>query len=191
MFPSLIETKRRHLKGSILRAASLLLAVFAFSAASASGSREQNIAAYITGYGYWDNTPPGSSTISHPRKHRRAGGTGTFQDPITIAVGHTLNGRRDVLDMPAGTKFYLRRLKKYAIVEDTCGDGATPQHGPCHTGFRGHPWLDLWVGGKHVDAASSANCQDRITALQMIVVNPAPHYEVYAGDVIDSGCKVF
>jgi len=191
MSPKFIETNRRHLKRNILRAVSLLLAGFAFSAVSAGSSREQHVAAYITGYGYWDNTPPGSSTISHPRKHRRAGGTGTFKDPITIAVGHTLNGRRDVLDIPAGTKFYLRRLKKYAIVEDTCGDGAKPQNGPCHTGLRGNIWLDLWVGGKHVDATSSANCQSRITAMQMIVINPASGYEVYPGDVIESGCKVF
>ena len=191
MFTKFIKIKRYPLKRELLRGVSVLLAAVSFSSAAAGGSLEQNVAAYITGYGYWDNTPPGSSTISHPRKHRRAGGTGTFNDPITIAVGHTLNGRRDVLDMPAGTKFYLRRLKKYAIVEDTCGDGSAPQNGPCHTGFRGHIWLDLWVGGKHSSAASSANCQSRITALQMIVINPASNYEVYPGDVIESGCKVF
>ena len=191
MSQDFIAVRRRHLKTNALWVVSFLLAAFTFSAASAGGSREQHVSAYITGYGYWDNTPPGSSTISHPRKHRRAGGTGTFKDPITIAVGHTINGRRDVLDVPAGTKFYLRRLKKYAIVEDTCGDGARPQDGPCHSGLRGNLWLDLWVGGKHVDAAASENCQRRITAMQMIIINPASGYEVYPGDVIDSGCKVF
>ena len=40
--------------------------------------------AYLTGYSYWDNTPPGSSAISKPVIHRRAGGTGKYNDPISI-----------------------------------------------------------------------------------------------------------
>ncbi|WP_235857811.1 hypothetical protein [Marimonas lutisalis] len=159
--------------------------------ASANSGNEQHFAAYITGYGYWDNTPPGTSVISHPIEHRHAGGTGTYHDPITIAVGHSINGRHEKLDFRPGTMFYLRRLKKYAIVEDTCGDGPLPQNGPCHTGVRGHPWLDLYVGGKNVSATASARCQDLITAIQMVIMHPAPHYEVHEGDVIESGCKVF
>lgn len=163
---------------------------FSFSTAFARGP-ERRFVAYITGYGYWDNTPPGSSTISHPGTHRHAGGTGTYRDPITIAVGHSYIGLRDILDYPAGTIFYLMRLKKYAIVEDTCGDGLRPQDGPCHTGMRGYPWFDIWVGGENSSKADSARCQSMITALQMVIINPKPNYEVHPGAVLDSGCKVF
>ena len=45
---------------------------------------EKAFSAYLTGYSYWDNTPPGSAAISKPVIHRRAGGTGKYNDPITI-----------------------------------------------------------------------------------------------------------
>src|SRR5262245_24304576 len=43
------------------------------------------IRANITGYSYFDNTPAGSSLISHPVLHRYAGGSGSYADPITLA----------------------------------------------------------------------------------------------------------
>ena len=51
---------------------------------------EQSFQAYLTGYSFWDNTPPGSAAIARPVIHRRAGGSGTYGDPITIAVGYRL-----------------------------------------------------------------------------------------------------
>lgn len=158
--------------------------------ASANSEEEQTFISYITGYGFWDNTPPGSSVISHPIDHAHAGGTGSYDDPITLAVGHAIHGSKETLDFPPGTIFYIPRLKKYAVVEDTCGDGARPQDGPCHTGYRGHPWIDLYVGGEGASASVSETCQDRITALQTVIVNPAPHYEVHHGEVVASGCHV-
>lgn len=158
---------------------------------SSAAAEEQRFAAYITGYGFWDNTPPGTAIISHPVKHRRAGGSGTHDDPVTLAVGHALHGPHEILDFPPGTMLYLPRIKKYAVVEDTCGDGPRPQDGPCHTGARGHIWLDLYVGGQTVTPAQAEQCQYRITAVQMVYRNPAPHYEVHPGEVIGSGCAVF
>jgi hypothetical protein len=93
------------------------------------------IQAYTTGYDYWDNTPAGSAIISDPILHKRAGGTGTYADPITLAVGHSIIGGKDILDYPAGTKFYIPNLRRYFIVEDTCGDGPSPQTEECHIGF--------------------------------------------------------
>ena len=152
---------------------------------------EQRLTAYITGYSYWDNTPPGSSAISKPVVHRRAGGTGTYDDPVTIAVGHSITHGRQKLDYPAGTRFYIERLRKYAIVEDVCGDGNTPQAGPCHTGYNGHPWLDIYIGGSKHSAAQTDACARRITDLQRIILNPAPGYAVHAGEISASGCKLF
>src|SRR4051812_38674485 len=85
------------------------------------------ITAYLTGYTYYDNTPHQSVTVSNPVIHQTAGGTGTYTDPITLAVGHTITNGQDVLDWPPGTIFYVPNLRKYFIVEDTCGDGDRPQ----------------------------------------------------------------
>ncbi|GKY88056.1 hypothetical protein [Sinisalibacter aestuarii] len=152
---------------------------------------EQRFTAFLTGYTYWDNTPPGSAAIARPVVHRRAGGTGTFKDPITIAVGHSIVGSRQTLDFPAGTKFYIESLRKYAIVEDVCGDGAQPQNGPCHSGKNGHPWLDLYLGGASASVQVATACANRITRLQTLVINPGPDYPVAPGEVVDSGCRVF
>ncbi len=156
-----------------------------------SRQAEKSFSAYLTGYSYWDNTPPGSAAISKPVIHRKAGGTGKFGDPITIAVGHTIIGSRQTLDFKPGTKFYIKRLRKYAIVEDVCGDGRKPQNGPCHSGYNGHPWLDIYVGGRKSKAASSTSCARKITAVQQIIINPKPDYPVEVGEIADSGCKVF
>ncbi len=138
--------------------------------------------AYITGYSYWDNTPLGSVAISNPVIHQGAGGTGTYQNPVTLAVGHVISGGKDTLDYPAGTIFYFPYLKRYAIVEDTCGDGNTPQNGPCHTGYNGNPWLDVYVG-KGVSQSSADVCMNKITDLHAVIENPAPNYPVVSGEI--------
>ena len=107
----------------------------------------QRFNVYLTGYSFWDNTPPGSAVIARPMIRQRAGGTGTYSDPITVAVGHSLATGRQVLDFPAGTRFYFPGLRRYAIVEDVCGDGPSPEKGGCHVGHNGMPWLDIYVGG--------------------------------------------
>lgn len=146
---------------------------------------------YLTGYTFWDNTPPGSSEIARPILRNKAGGTGTWQSPITIAVGHRIEGGRQTLDFAAGTRFYLPRLQKYAIVEDVCGDGATPQNGPCHSGHDGHPWLDIWIGGKSMTAAETDACARRITAVQPIILDPPSNLPVQKGEIASNGCKVY
>lgn len=170
----------------------LCAATVAFGSTAAIQSAtavERSFSAYITGYSYWDNTPPGSAAISNPVIHSRAGGSGTYADPITIAVGHVVNGGRHALDYPAGTRFYIKALRKYAIVEDTCGDGGAPQNGPCHTGHRGHPWLDIYVDGAQAGRRASAACANRITAVHVIVQNPRPNYPVLAGALTETGCR--
>lgn len=152
---------------------------------------EERFTAFVTGYGYWDNTPPGSAEISRPVVHRKAGGTGTYADPVTIAVGHVIENGRQTLDFAPGTRFYIQRLRKYAIVEDVCGDGHRPQDGPCHTGYKGHPWLDIYIGGGDLTASHTNSCARQITALQEIVMHPRPDYPVHAGEITGSGCQVF
>jgi hypothetical protein len=154
--------------------------------------------AYTTGYGYWDNTPAGSATVSHPVLHRTAGGTGTWADPVTVAVGHSIAGGVDTLDYPAGTRLYVPNLQKYLIVEDTCGDGDSPQNGPCHTGAPAGTtvWLDVWIGGSSGTQAAADACGSELTdangAAHTVIVNPSVHtYRVVPGDVLSGGaCHV-
>lgn len=159
--------------------------------AAVAAPREVHFTAFVTGYSYWDNTPAGSASIAKPVIHRRAGGTGTYEDPITIAVGHSINGSRHTMDYPAGTRFYLAGLRKYAIVEDVCGDGNRPQNGPCHTGRDGKPWLDIYVDGARSPRAASDACMSRLTRFHTVIQNPARNYPVVAGPLTESGCRVF
>lgn len=154
-------------------------------------SSDVTLSAFITGYSYWDNTPPGSAAIAHPVVHRRAGGTGTYKDPVTIAVGHEIHGSRRSMDYPAGTRFYINALRKYAIVEDLCGDGNEPQNGPCHSGYQGLPWLDIYVDGSKSPKSLSVQCMNRLTRVHTIIRDPSPDYPVVVGALTESGCQVF
>jgi hypothetical protein len=68
-----------------------------------------------TFYAATDNDPAGSRNIAYPApqgKHARAGGTGTYADPITLAA--------DERWLPVGTIVYAPRWHKYFIMEDQC-----------------------------------------------------------------------
>lgn len=151
--------------------------------------------AFTSAYTWYDNTPAGSATISHPILHKTAGGTGTYNDPITIAVGHSLATGKDVLDFPAGTRIYLPDVRRYFIVEDTCGDGDEPQGGPCHQGVNVHGtnstiWIDMWIGGQSLSSQGADNCASKVTDVHTAVFNPASNYVVApgAGVVHDGKC---
>ena len=156
-------------------------------------SQEIRIQAYTTAYTYWDNTPPGSATISNPILHSLAGGTGTYADPITLAVGHSIINGKDILDYPAGTRFYIPNVRRYFIVEDTCGDGAAPQNGPCHKGFPAgtSAWVDMWIDGASGSASTADACASDLTdsngIAHLIIENPASNYAVVPGPIIQSG----
>ncbi|MEE9315307.1 MAG: hypothetical protein V3V02_11730 [Rhizobiaceae bacterium] len=171
----------------------LIAGALAFSLGSTSSGLAggKSFKAYLTGYSYWDNTPPGSSAIARPVIHKRAGGTGTYRNPITIAVGHSIIGGISKMDYPKGTRFYIKRLRKYAIVEDLCGDGPKPQKGPCHTGKYGKPWLDIYVGGAKSRKSASESCMNKITGMHTIIRNPGSKFPVSKGPLTESGCKVF
>ncbi len=150
---------------------------------------EIRFSAYTTGYGWPDNTPPGGA-VSNPVIHSSAGGTGTYSDPITLAVGHSIISGQDYLDYPAGTKFYIPALRRYFIVEDTCGDGNAPQNGPCHTSDDpNHPQLDLWVGGQGAASAAVFSCESAITEVHLVIQHPASTYRVVSGPIYSGTCS--
>ncbi|WP_198950055.1 hypothetical protein [Kineosporia sp. A_224] len=160
----------------------------------AGGTRLEGV--YVTAYSWFDNTPRGSSTVSHPVLHRTAGGTGTYADPVTVAVGHDRSTGRDVLDHPAGTRFYLPHLRRYVIVEDTCGDGPAPQDGPCHDLSQAPPgttlWLDVWIGGAEGTETGAQACAARLTGDggRTAVLDPPPGLPVLAGPVYSTRCAL-
>jgi hypothetical protein len=161
----------------------------------AQPAKEITLTAYLTGYAWPDNTPPGSA-ISNPIIHHEAGGTGTYADPITVAVGHSFINGVDVLDYKAGTVFYMPYLRKYFIAEDTCGDGDTPQNVPCHNLHMAgneapagaEAWLDLWVGGVGSSQSDVLTCEDTITGLHPILLKPSSNYLVNPGAVYGTSC---
>ena len=109
--------------------------------------------------------------------HDAAGGTGTYADPISIAVGHSIGGGQHILDWPAGTIFWIEQLGRYFVVEDTCGDGPDPQNRPCHTGYprEAVTWLDAWIGGENRSDDEADECAGAITGVVDAVLNPDPY----------------
>lgn len=150
---------------------------------------------YTTFYTYADNTPPNSSEIAHPIIHKEAGGACTYTDPVTIAVGWTKRGSQATPDLPFGTFIYIPDLRCYGVVEDLCGDGDTPQDGPCHIN-EDHPGLfqiDIWLGGKGEDPALVTKCASFLTDEgptgfeHLLIIDPEPGYAVIEGPLFSQG----
>ena len=177
-------------------AAGLVCVVLATAAcvntSSGAAGEKVDLKVFVTAYTWNDNTPPGSPAISHPVLHDEAGGTGTYEDPVTLAVGHSKESGEDVLDIPAGTRIYLPHVRRYFIVEDSCGDGPAPENGPCHAGAHEHGgdslWIDMWIGGQGESASFVRDCTRTVTGVFTAVFDPAKNYVVAPGSgVIHDG----
>jgi hypothetical protein len=153
--------------------------------------KEQQMTVFLTGYSYWDNTPPGSAIIGRPVIHEVADGVGTYVDPVTLAVGWRIYFGRHFEDIKPGTRFYIPRLRKYAIVEDLCGDGPKPQNGPCHIGWKGNIWLDIYVDGSTTDPETANRCMEQLTGIQLVIRNPRLGYRVAPGRIVEANCEIF
>lgn len=190
------STSRRRLAAA--SAAVVAVGLIVVGNVSQAAPAEVTVAkAYVTAYTYFDNTPPGSAEISNPVLHKLAGGTGSYSDPITVAVGHSLATGKDVLDYAEGTRFYIPDLRRYFIVEDTCGDGNKPQNGPCHRldtpGNKADAgatvWVDVWIDGKGSTKAKSNTCAEDLTANHKLLINPTSNYVVASGNQVIQGSK--
>jgi hypothetical protein len=141
----------------------------------------RNLHIWLTGYSFQDNTPPSSAIVSAPIMHKTAGGTGTYANPITVAVpGHASDGD---MAWKGGTRFYLPTVQRYAIVEDS---GASP----APSGQDGH--LDMWVDGQGGSKSASDSCMDKITGAGIpAIMNPPPGKPVIVGPITSNGtCHV-
>jgi hypothetical protein len=192
----------------LIAAAAVFFGLFFFpktAPPTTTSPKETLLLAYTTGYSYWDNTPPGSSTIAYARSdkyqtlHTVAGGTGTYADPITVAVGWAKIGEAEVPDYPPGTRIYIPNVRRYFIVEDLCGDynddGVLPQNKPCHTpeqwarNLGAKVQIDLWIDGESGTADSTVDCMSAITGEgpHLAIFNPAPDYVVVPGSLFSNG----
>jgi len=108
---------------------------------------------WLTGYSFQDNTPPGSAVVSHSILHRKAGGAGTYNDPITVASP----GSAQDMAFPPGTKFYLPSVLRYVMVEDS---GASP----APAGLRG-----IWTCGS-TDRVTAKHASD--TCMDLLTTKP-------------------
>ncbi|HEY2206220.1 MAG TPA: hypothetical protein VGH99_17240 [Pseudonocardia sp.] len=115
----------------------------------------------ITFYAAYDNDPPGSREIAYPNeRHREAGGTGTFDDPTTLAT--------DPRELAPGTVIYYPPLRRYFVMEDDCAE--------CIDDWQRsrRPRLDLWTSA----AAEKGvlDCEEELTpdGLVTVEINPPP-----------------
>jgi hypothetical protein len=134
----------------------------------APSAKQLNI--WLTGYSWQDNTPPGSSVVGEPVLHQQAGGTGTFADPITVAVP----GHQGAMAWQPGTRFYLPTVKRYVIVEDS-GASRPPPGADTH--------LDMWIGGQDGTLAATNACEDSLTGRVAAELNPPNNLPVIVGPI--------
>ena len=164
--------------GAIVATALVVTAIPALAATKRGfvSGPTHTITARLTGYSYFDNTPPGSADICCPVIHSKAAGTGTYTDPITTAVPGS-GGRG--METPAGTRIYIPKLRKYFVVEDS---GAS-KYGTRH--------FDLWVDGQGHPRRASDRCMDQVTGSAQVVLNPRPGLPVTVGPLTGSnGCHL-
>jgi hypothetical protein len=125
---------------------------------------------WLTGYSWQDNTPAGSSIVGEPVLHHRAGGQGTYADPITVAVP----GHAGAMAWRPGTRFYLPTVARYVIVEDS-GAARAPVGTETH--------LDMWIGGQGGTKAATDDCESQFTGRVPALPNPPPTLPVTTGPI--------
>jgi hypothetical protein len=154
----------------------------AAEASSAVARQPTVVEVYATYYGWYDNTPPGCATAYSGC----AGGTGTYQHPITFAS--------DKREFPTGTILYYPTIEKYVRMGDDCQEcdqdwsGKGPDGGP-----RLHH-VDLWIGGQGGNEFDVINCEDALTQgtpsgaplLTPFIVNPPADMPVSTEPLFDS-----
>ena len=163
---TLTATMRITTVAAALAFAALAMPAGATASAQVGHHSGNQVTDYVTFYGYTDNNPPGRA-ITHSCIHPAgAGGTGTYQDPVTYAQGDD-NG-------PWCQILYVPFLKKYFIHEDSeCGDD-------CTSASKHH--IDLWMGGdknsvRNPEKDALLNCEDQWTQDSTSVILSPPSNE--------------
>ncbi len=166
-------------------AATIVLALTAATAACQPPERTWP-SAYVTSYGWFDNNPPASAEICCPSVHTEASGTGTYTDPITVAVDYSSGS---TLQFAPGDVFYIPHLRAYFVVEDRTGEQQatnTQNHGGTN------PHLDVWADGRTSTPANLDACERAMTVEGVTVIeHPASGYAVTPGPLAHNNlCRV-
>jgi len=128
----------------------------------------------MTFYAAYDNDPAGSTDIAYPNeRHSKAGGTGTFADPLTFAT--------DPNELPPGTLIYYAPLRKYFVMEDECAE--------CIADWNAskRPRIDMWTSAttdKQVLACEEALTPDGLVSVE---INPPADRPVDTRPLFDAG----
>jgi hypothetical protein len=126
-----------------------------------------NASGRITFYSARDNEPPGSRQIAFTNvMHGQAGGTGTFDDPLTYSARP---GQRS-----PGTKIYVPDVSRYFILEDSCSGCSQDQ-------------IQLWTGASTDNGVAA--CEETLArnVSRAYQVNPPPGLPVVPGDLYQNG----
>lgn len=153
----------------------LSLLTVAFVSPTTGVAAAADSTATVTGFAAGDNDPPGGA-IAYPGsapRHGTANGTGTYDNPVTLAS--------DPRWLSAGTRVYIPYLKKYFVMEDLCGACQSDWSG-------GKRRVDVWIG--YYTGSSAAACESAITrSSATIVVGPASGLTVDTTPILgSSGC---
>jgi hypothetical protein len=106
-----------------------------------------------------------------PVIHKTAGGTGSFADPITAATP----GHAGSTESPKGARFYIPKVHRYVIVEDSGASKFSQPH------------LDVWNGT--ASGSITNKCESDMTGTFPIIKNPPAGELVHAGPLADAtGC---
>jgi hypothetical protein len=133
------------------------------------------VSSHVTFYGAKDNCPPGGD-IAYPHVHQKAGGTGTWNDPVTFAGAEKA--------VKPGSKIYIPFLKKYAIMEDQCEE--------CEDEWPGKWHIDVWMGPDQVSHGPELiACENALTKGSTTIWIDAPQgLEVDSTPLFDGKCIV-
>ncbi len=137
----------------------------------------------MTFYGWPDNSPPGAA-IAYPKSggfptvHDLAGGTGSYDDPITFAT--------DQAEFPVGTRLFAPVIEKYLMMEDDCVE--------CDSDWSTtHSWhIDVWMNSNGADDSNAVlDCEDQWTRTTTVVeVDPPPGRPATAPPLFDTTTNV-
>ncbi|CAN9095624.1 unnamed protein product [Alternaria alternata] len=127
--------------------ASVLVALSSFSLAALGCTKVSKVT--HTFYGYPDNDPPGPATAYDCGRGYKAGGTGTYADPLTFASAPGEFTQCEII--------YDPYTKKYLRFEDYCAQCTTDWDAGIHH-------IDLWTGSTTVSGGNEQiECENDLT----------------------------
>jgi 3D (Asp-Asp-Asp) domain-containing protein len=121
----------------------------------------------VTFYSAFDKNPSGSLLIAFPTVlHGLAGGSGSYEDPVTFAAGPGT--------FAPGTRIYVPDLDRYFVLEDLCAS--------C-----GGTHIELWTGSALDEGIRTCAAQLGARETRSYLLNPPPGLPVAAGPLYDGG----